>query len=247
MLGNFKTIAPSWDIPGVNVCTFLATDTQGDPVSFSLFTQLGKYCRERIESLIQPLEPIEWLNQVHGNELVELPLVPEDGQMEIFAHQPVADASFTYQQGIVCAILTADCLPIVLAHEDGTFVATLHVGRRGLENQLISKMVQNIEEPNRLYAWIGPGIAFNSYPISDEIRLSFLLQFPNLAYVFKPTQNGDFCMDITEIARVQLLEAGLLKERVSYAVRNTFTDPELHSARRDGDASGRMATLAWLD
>lgn len=249
MAGLFRTLTPSWAIQGVHACTFLASDSENFPVSFSLQTDLGKFCRERLEDLIQPFEPICWLKQVHGNTLVELPLENNSvEEQDIPAPmQPLADASFTIQPGVVCAILTADCLPIVLAKSDGSVVAAIHAGRRGLENGIIPKTIQQLGDAEMIFAWIGPGIAASSYPISLEIKDAFLQQNPNLSYVFKPSVMGDFCMDLSEIARVQLLNSGVLEENISTAIKNTYTDPNLHSARRDGDASGRMATIVWMD
>lgn len=254
MAGLFRLISPSWGLSGVHACTILATDSEGLPVSFSSHTELGRQCRERLELLIQPLEPITWLKQVHGRALVELPLTDEaegyseeDVQVELPMLQPIADACYTRQSGVVCAILTADCLPVLLTNDQGTVVSAIHAGRKGLEKNILSAVVQTLGDASQLQAWIGPGIAASSYPLSKEIRDEFVCRYPNLSYVFKSSPLGDFCMDIAEVARVQLMEAGIASERISMAVKNTFTDPELHSARRDGDASGRMATLIWMD
>jgi polyphenol oxidase len=253
MAGLFRTIAPSWKISGVHACTFLAKDSEKETVSFSLRTELGKECRENLENILQPLQPIVWLQQVHGNDFVELPLESDDSFFDETIGskpneiRPIADACYTMQAGVVCAILTADCLPVVLARIDGTAVAAIHAGRRGLENGIIPRMVEELGAEQPLYAWIGPGISASSYPISYEIMSAFLEEHPQMSHVFKPSPLGDYCMDLVEVARLQLLQAGVSDEHISIAVRNTFTDPELHSARRDGEASGRMATLVWMD
>jgi polyphenol oxidase len=70
---------------------------------------------------------------------------------------------------------------------------------------------------------------------------------PDMQHVFKMTSAGDCCMDLYEIARLQLIQAGVDSNRISMAIKNTFTDPDLHSARREGALSGRMATLVWMD
>lgn len=250
MAGMFKIVTPTWHLPGVHACTFLAKDTEGNPVSFDLDSTIGNKCRIRLMDLIQPDQKIVWLNQIHGNNLVELPLDEshfEDVSMKGDEIRPLADASYTFQSGVVCSVLTADCLPVVLALEDGTGVAAIHAGRRGLENGIIRKTVEKMEYPAGMYAWIGPGISKSSYPVSEAIKNSFLQNNPEMQHVFKMTSNGDCCMDLYEIARLQLIQAGLDPNHISMAVRNTFTDPDLHSARRDGAQSGRMATLVWMD
>jgi polyphenol oxidase len=257
MNGIFKAISPSWNIPGVRACTFLAHDTENRPVSFSLNTELGRRCRELLENLVQPTEPIVWLQQVHGASVVELPLDPDEyvssqpteteNVMPRDVIRPMADASYTFQSGVVCAVLTADCLPIVLAQEGGTAVAAIHAGRRGLEQDILANVVNILGEPECLYAWIGPGISVSSYPVSQEIQEAFLQKNPDMSSAFKASAMGDCCMDLSEIARLQLLNAGILERHINIAVKNTFTDPDLHSARRDGDDSGRMATLVWME
>lgn len=250
MAGMFKILTPSWHLPGVHACTFLAKDTDGNAVSFDLESTIGNKCRNRLMDLIQPDERIVWLNQIHGNDLVELPLddlVFENGQLEGDEIRPLADASYTFQSGVVCTVLTADCLPVILALEDGSGVAAIHAGRKGLENGIIMKTVQRMEFPAALYAWIGPGISKSSYPVSEAIKAAFLKNNPDMQHVFKMTSAGDCCMDLYEIARLQLIQAGVDSNRISMAVKNTFTDPDLHSARREGALSGRMATLVWMD
>lgn len=233
----FLTLSPDWTIPHVKVFTLLAKAADDTPVSFSLRTPLGEYCRNRLEQLIQPLFPINWLRQVHGEEIVELPL---EGR-------PQADASFTFRRRIVCAVLTADCLPVVLARSDGSCVGVVHAGRRGIENGLLEKMVQTLGCPETLHAWIGPGIATESYPVSAEIRDAFLQNHPDWSFVFQEVVPGQFLMDIQQIAHLQLQKTGLSPKQISGASWNTFTNPLLHSARRDGEVSGRMATVVWMD
>lgn len=256
-MGFFKALTPNWNIPGIRACTFLAKDTDNLPISFSLHSDLGKRCRERLEELVQPLEPITWLQQVHGCDVVELPLdtdeddesTENEGELMVQPDEirPVADACYTTQSGVVCAILTADCLPVVLAAGDGTVVAAVHAGRRGLEQDILEVTVKTLGEPERLFAWIGPGISVSSYPVSPDIQEAFLARNPTMRSAFKSSLMGDCCMDLSEIARLQLLNAGIPEHQISIAVKNTFTDPDLHSARRDADESGRMATLVWID
>lgn len=234
MLPPFQSLSPEWNIPSVKACTLLANDLTGNPVSFSQHTSLGLECRDRLETM---LGPISWIRQVHGETMVELPV---EGR-------PEADACFTLRKNTVCAVLTADCLPVVFARNDGSAVAVVHAGRKGIELGLLPKMVHQLGSPSSLMVWIGPGIAAESYPVSAEMRAHFLSIHPDWPHVFEERSSGQFHMDLYQIARLQLLNSGVPSEQISGAQWNTFTDPLLHSARRDGAYSGRLVTLAWLE
>jgi len=234
MLAPFQILSPEWSIPSVKACTLLAADLKGNPVSFSQHTPLGLACRETLEAL---LKPITWIRQVHGDTIVELPM----------QGRPDADASFTFQKNTVCAVLTADCLPVVFARTDGSTVGVVHAGRRGIEIGLLEKMVRQLGNPSSLLVWIGPGIAAKSYPVSAEMRHDFLIDNSDWSFVFKEGAPGQFYMDLYQIAKLQLLRSGILAKHLSGAQWDTFTNPLLHSARRDRETSGRMATLVWMD
>jgi polyphenol oxidase len=237
MLAPFQTLTPDWSLPGVHACTILAAFEDGSPVSFSFHSNLGLECRTLLQELLLPAEPVTWLKQVHGDILLEL---PQPGR-------PEADATFTYQKNTVCVVQTADCLPVVFARKDGTAVGVVHAGRRGIEIELLEKMVHQLGNPTELLVWIGPGIAAESYPVSADMRHHFLKNNPDWSFVFKEGAPGQFHMDLQQIARLQLLRSGILPENLSGAEWNTYTNPLLHSARRDGEHSGRMATLVWME
>jgi polyphenol oxidase len=237
VLAPFKIVAPEWSVPGVHACTILTAFEDGSPVSFSFHTALGASCRAKLQELLLPAEPITWLKQVHGDTILELPQLG----------RPEADATYTFCKKTICVVQTADCLPVVFARKDGTAVGVVHAGRRGIENGLLEKMVSQLGNPSELLAWIGPCIAAESYPVSSEMREHFLKNNSDWSFVFAEGAPGQFHMDLQKIAWMQLLRSGILPEHLSGTQWNTFTDPLLHSARRDGEASGRMATLVWVD
>ena len=237
MLQPFRILAPEWSVPGVRACTILAATEDGSPVSFSFHTDLGASHRQLLDELLVSAEPVTWLKQVHGDTLLEM---PQPGR-------PEADASWTTRKNTVCVVQTADCLPVVFARKDGSAVGVVHAGRRGLEIGLLTKMVRQLGRPSELLVWIGPGIAAESYPISREMRDHFLTIYPTWSFVFEEGEPGQFHMDLYQIAKLQLLGSDILPEHLSGAQWNTFTDPLLHSARRDGERSGRMATLVWME
>jgi len=240
MTGIFKTLSPDWKIPNVKAYTILATATDSSPVSFGQFTPLDSECRKKLETLLNPVFPMNWLRQVHGNHIVELPLI----QGTILE----ADGSCTHQKRTICTVITADCLPIVFSTHDGTQVGVAHAGRKGLQNGILHEMIKKFNvHSDEIYVWIGPGIAAQSYPVSLEIKVEVLALSSAYEKVFTVGEQGQILMDLYEVARIQLLHHGILKNHIYGAEWNTFTDNRLHSARRDKELSGRMATVVWME
>jgi len=236
----FTTVSPDWNIPNIKAHTFLAKGMDSSLVSFSHHDLLSFQCRQKLEEFAKPAYPVNWLLQVHGNRIVELP-----AQSDVLIE---ADGGFTSKKRTVCAVITADCLPIVFTNQYGTQVGVVHAGRKGLQKNIIMEMIKTFNDSvEEIYAWIGPGIAAGSYPVSSEIREEVLAI--SLAYeaVFTKEEDGHYLMDLYEVARMQLANLGILKSHISGAAWNTFTDKRFHSARRDKDQSGRMATVVWIE
>ena len=181
-----------------------------------------------------------WLNQVHGTRVVEL---TRDNLKDC----PDADASFTREQGVVCAILTADCLPVILADRDGQVVGAAHAGWRSLCGGVLENLIQAMAvEPSKLTAWFGPSIGQVNFEVGPEVRAAFVEQQADSASAFSEqgARSGHFVADIYELARLRLSRAGV--SDISGGGWCTVDDPErFYSYRRDGQ-TGRMATLVWL-
>ncbi|MBJ6138645.1 peptidoglycan editing factor PgeF [Marinobacter litoralis] len=184
---------------------------------------------------------IGWLNQVHGTRVVEL---VGDNLNDC----PDADASFTREQGVVCAILTADCLPVILADRDGEVVGAAHAGWRSLCGGVLENLIRAMAvEPSRLIAWFGPSIGPTNFEVGPEVRAAFVEQQAEAEYAFseQSARPGHFVADIYELARLRLSRAGV--SEVFGGGLCTVNDAErFYSYRRDGQ-TGRMATLIWLD
>lgn len=183
-----------------------------------------------------PAEPV-WLAQVHGTRCVDAAVAAPATQ---------ADASFTRQRGVVCAVLVADCLPVLLCDEQATVVGVAHAGWRGLAAGVIEATVAAMAEPGqRLMAWLGPAIGPQAFEVGDEVRELFVGRDPQAAGAFAATTNGRWLCDIYRLARQRLHAMGI--ERVSGAGCCTVSDAgRFFSYRRDG-ATGRMAGLIWLE
>jgi len=182
-----------------------------------------------------PAEPA-WLRQVHGNRVVQA-----DG-----LHQPVeADAAVARQAGSVCAVMIADCLPVLLADRDGTVVAAAHAGWRGLAAGVLENTVKAMDVPPvRLVAWLGPAIGPGAFEVGDEVREAFVSVDPAAATAFVPHAPGKWLADLFTLARQRLALTGVT--HVHGGGLCTVSDPQRFFSHRRDKLSGRMAALVWL-
>jgi YfiH family protein len=186
------------------------------------------------EALALPAEP-GWLKQVHGTAVARLPA----------PGMPEADAGHATDPGVVCAVLAADCLPVLFCDDAGTSVAAAHAGWRGLAAGVLEATVQAMAPPpESLMAWLGAAIGPESFEVGAEVREAFLAADEQAAACFRPRPApGKFLADLYGLARRRLARAGVT--RVYGGGLDTFADPaRFFSYRRDG-SSGRMAALVW--
>ena len=192
--------------------------------------------RARLRACL-PAEPF-WLNQVHGigvqEACADAPDVPPD-----------ADAGFTRQPGVVCAVMTADCLPVLLTDRSGSVVAAAHAGWRGLCNGIIEATIARMAVPaNDILAWLGPAIGPDAFEVGPEVRAAFMAHDPTAASAFAAIPDGKYLADIYLLARQRLNACGVTDVHGGDAC--TVTERERYfSYRRDG-RTGRMASLIWL-
>ncbi|MEN8762906.1 MAG: peptidoglycan editing factor PgeF [Thiogranum sp.] len=177
-----------------------------------------------------------WLNQVHGDRAVD---AANSGE------RPSADAGFTDQPHVVCAVLTADCLPVLFCDRCGTRVAAAHAGWRGLASGVLESTVRALDtDPGQLMAWLGPAIGPDAFEVGGEVRRVFVEQHAEAAGAFLARQHGHWLADLYQLARIRLLASGLTA--LYGGGFCTFTDRQrFYSYRRDG-MTGRMASLIWL-
>ena len=238
-------ITPDWPAP---VSVRAGTTTRRGGVSTASYNDfnLGAHVgddpnavaenRRRLrEQCTLPAEPV-WLRQVHGVMVVDA--------AQVLA-APEADAAFTRQPGVVCAVMTADCLPVLLCDQDGTVVAAAHAGWRGLAEGVIEAAVTGMGvSAGKIMAWLGPAIGPAAFEVGEEVRARFLAHDPGAGDAFSPSQGGRWLADIYQLARRRLASLGI--EQVYGGQWCTFSDREqFYSYRRDG-VTGRMASLVWL-
>ncbi|MCC2596459.1 peptidoglycan editing factor PgeF [Pusillimonas sp. MFBS29] len=200
--------------------------------------------RQRLSALL-PGEPV-WLTQVHGVDVLDADQLEAEVRS---GGAPTADAAVTLQANRVLAIMTADCLPVVLASANGRALGVAHAGWRGLADGVLENTLQALREraPGNVSwrAWIGPAIGPASFEVGDDVHAAFVDKDPDAAPFFVPkAEQGKWLADLPGLARLRLRKAGVGTIELSNAC--TFNQAETYfSYRRDG-VTGRMVTLAWL-
>jgi len=180
-----------------------------------------------------------WLRQVHGVDVH----VPQAATAKTEA--PIADAAYTREPGVVCAVLTADCLPLLVASDDGGEVAAIHAGWRGLAGGVIEATLRHFQAPaSTLRVWLGPAIGAPSYEVGDEVRAAFLAHDAAAAQAFSATRPGHWLCDLYALARLRLAALGV--RNVYGGGFDTFTDARFYSHRRTRP-TGRFASMIWIE
>ena len=181
-----------------------------------------------------PSEPV-WLNQTHSNTAIKATTSTTLQQ---------ADASFTDQPGVVCAVMTADCLPLLVCSVDGSEIAAIHAGWRGLLDGIITNTINALQNRDVL-VWLGPAIGSKCFEVGADVRTAFLTKSDDFTPAFKQQSPDKWLADIYQLARINLAALGITK--VYGGGFCTVTDHErFYSYRRD-KVTGRMATLIWRD
>ena len=184
---------------------------------------------------------IGWLNQVHGTRVVEL-------TADNAGACPDADASFTRQAGVACAILTADCLPVIVADRQGNVVGAAHAGWRSLCGGVLENLIDAMAvDPSELVAWFGPAIGPQNFEVGPEVRAAFVNALVESAGAFteRGARPGHFFADIYKLARLRLNRAGVSTPGGG-SLCTVYDEEWFYSYRRDGQ-TGRMATLIWMN
>lgn len=266
---GLSLIQPDWpDLP-VNVHAFSTTRQggySGAPYGDSLGglgLNLGDHVGDDLSlvlqnrALLNTLMPsdVTFLSQIHGNIAVDASRLKQQ-----LPAQVEADACYTQENNVVCAVLTADCLPILLASLDGQFVAAIHAGWRGLAGSIIENTIQLAREQgaSELTAWLGPAIGANAFEVGQDVYLAFskkILQLDRFmrvrsmnagsitAHAMTTGLTQKYDMDIYGIAREILNQQGV--QRVYGGEYCTVTQGEYFYSYRRDQCTGRMANLIW--
>lgn len=182
-----------------------------------------------------PVEPL-WLTQVHGK-------IVADAASALPRTQ--ADAAIARQAGCVCAIMTADCLPVLFCDQDGTAVGAAHAGWRGLADGVLEATVSAMQvNPDKIMAWLGPAIGPTAFEVGHEVREAFVSSLPAHAEAFAP-HGEKWLGDLYLLARQRLNQIGVTA--IYGGDRCTYSEPEDFFSYRRDKQTGRMASLIWLE
>ncbi len=241
-LPNSELIWPDWPAPArvKAVCTTRLGGASLPPFdSFNIAEHVGdapQIVRQNRATLARMLnlsrEP-RWLEQTHSTKIVDVDRGDINAQ---------ADASFTRQPNQVCVVMTADCLPLLLSNSDGTQVAAVHAGWRGLADGIIENAVRCFAQQDSLMAWLGPCIGPQAFEVGKEVRTQ--LGGPAHCYISHDDPKKVYA-DLSGLAKTRLSELGV--QQIYQSELCTFADQErFFSYRRDGQ-TGRMASLIWIE
>lgn len=247
MINNnaLELIIPDWPAPpNIRACvtTRLGGYSQSPYDSFNLADHVGDdptavaANRKLLQQVLQlPFEPV-WLQQVHGVNVVDA------GTASLGC---TADASYTTQLFTVCAVMTADCLPVLFCDRDGTKIAIAHAGWRGLSAGILENTFRSLNlYPNEVLVWLGPAIAQQSFEVDREVCDTFVGFLPQAVAAFTPTRPDHWLADLYLLARQRLNQCGITA--IYGGEFCTFTDVHrFYSYRRD-KRTGRIASLIWL-
>jgi YfiH family protein len=235
-------IVPDWPAPP-NVKALITTRaggiSKGPFASLNLGLRTGDdpqavaANRDRLNVLLP--HPPRWLRQVHGARVVEA---------DSLEGRPEADAGIARRPGTVCAVLVADCIPVLLADRAGTTVAIAHAGWRGLAAGVIENTARRMAvDPRGLIAYLGPGIGPGAFEVGADVRDAFLARDARAAAAFTPHAAGKWLADLFLLARERLRRAGV--GEIHGGALCTHSDARRFFSYRRERTTGRMAAMIW--
>ena len=244
---SIKLIRPDWPAPE-NVSAVATTRQGGISVApfdgFNLATHVGdelatvKANRALLHRQLDlPSKPC-WLNQTHSNRVT---LLNDDND-----YQCDSDAAISRKKGQIAVVMTADCLPILLCNRDGSEVAAIHAGWRGLADDIISNTLSKMSsDASQLMAWIGPAISQRRFEVGEDVYRLFADKNRNSTAFFNANRPGHWLCDLSGLAEQALSQNGITQIHLSgwcsYENASRF-----YSYRRN-KVTGRMACLIWIN
>jgi len=244
MLSDQDLIIPDWPAPA-NVRALQTTRSGGVSKapynSLNLGMHVGDVAldvaanRQRLSRYV-PTEPV-WLNQVHGITVIDAGTA---------SCVPDADAAYARTRHTVCAVMTADCLPVLICDKAGTIVSAVHAGWRSLLDGVIEETVAEMDKPGSdLLAWLGPAIGPDAFEVGDEVRQAFIARDVKAEQAFRPASTGKWLGDIFQLGRQRLANVGV--SHIYGGGLCTYDDEERFFSFRRDESTGRMASLIWLE
>lgn len=248
-------IIPQWKAPK-NVKAITTTKnggySQGRFSSFNLADHVGDNShdvllnRQKLYQDLQISTKPQWLTQIHSDKVIEL------RSNQIYDKNDLSvDASFTREKQIICGVLTADCLPILLCDKQGTVVASIHAGWKGLAQGIIYNTLHKMSiKPQDILVWFGPAIGPKAFVVDSDVYEIFVNKLSTNINAFSKSINANnkWLADIYILAQNELMDHGVLSENIYNDNYCTFTqEDKFFSYRRDNEITGRIASLIWLN
>lgn len=236
-------IKPSWPLPK-NIHSVSTTRHGGVSQKPYDALNLGSHVDDNIEHVLKnrqilieklqlPNEPV-WIKQIHGKTVLRA----SDNN-----RGKEADATYTDEPNQVCIVQTADCLPVLVSDKNGKKVAAIHCGWRGLHQKIVTETLAKLQIPaDETLVWLGPAIGATAYEVGQEVRENFA----NDSNAFVENGPKKWLCNLYQIAKNELYQNGI--HAIFGGEYCTFTQKDqFYSYRRDGVATGRMATLIWIN
>ena len=193
--------------------------------------------RKSLQNLLPEKTAIQWLEQVHGNTVVEI--------SKVSTQSLTADAMITREKNTALAIMTADCLPILLISSQGNVIAAIHGGWRPLAANIIAETIAKMgTKTDEIYAWLGPCIGKEAFEVGSEVKMAFIEQGSMFSNAFNQQNNGKFLANLHQIATLQLNSLGVTK--ISTLPECTYFESEKYYSYRRNPITGRMASVITL-
>lgn len=194
-----------------------------------------------IVAQLVPSDPV-WLKQVHGTEVADADTAEDE---------PEADAAVSVKPGVVCTVMTADCLPVLLANREGTAVGAVHAGWKSLAAGIIQKTIrvmrERAPESTGFVAWLAPRIGPEAFEVGPDVREAMREHLPEADRAFVPGEGDRLMCDLAMLAKMALATEGVGEEDVFDCGLSTYSHPRrFYSFRRDGEKSGRHAAMIWI-
>tara|TARA_R100000306_G_scaffold62535_1_gene72598 strand:+ start:292276 stop:293097 length:822 start_codon:yes stop_codon:yes gene_type:complete len=252
--GQFCWLTPQWPAPD-SVCALVTSRQGGVSVGPYCGLNLGTHVdddpahvsanRDLLAEQLPPGLRLGWMKQVHGTRVIDAAGIAEE--------IPEADAAWVSAPGAAALVMTADCLPVFFADQQGSVAAVAHAGWRGLLDGILENTVASLPvNPGNLLAWLGPAIAACHFEVGDEVRKAFLARAESAtqrseisgSFTRSPQQADKWMMDIYQVARIRLGAVGV-KAVHGGGLCTVCDDDHFFSYRRDG-VTGRMASVIYI-
>ncbi|MCG8673338.1 MAG: peptidoglycan editing factor PgeF [Pseudomonadales bacterium] len=197
-------------------------------------------CRHYFQQRFKIAQSPQWLDQVHGTEVVE---AQADGLVR------KGDGCFTQQSGVICTLHTADCLPVFFSDINGEQVALAHAGWRGLAAGILETTLASFSDASGVICWLGPAISQPHFEVGAEVKEAFESSQSCHSSAFvssgRVSEGGEhFLCDLYSLARSRLKDHGV--EQVFGGDYCTYSDPRFFSYRRQA-TTGRILSALWVD